>query len=76
MIGVLRSASCFITADIQAEIGVEHISEGNVPDRGVCSGGRTGLVTAVGDMVAEVEVKAQDGCRQRGNRQPNPVVKR
>lgn len=49
--GVLRSASCLRTADIHADIGVEQISEGNEAVRGVCSGGRTGLVMAVGDMV-------------------------
>lgn len=47
------SASCLITAERQAEMGVEHISEGKEADRGVWRGGRTGLVTAVGDILAE-----------------------
>lgn len=76
MIGVLNSASCLITADIHADIGVEQISEGKVADRGVCSGGRTGFVTAVGDILIEVGRNVQDGCRQRVNRQPDPEVKR
>lgn len=33
--GVRRSASCLITADMQADIGVEHISEGKEAVRGV-----------------------------------------
>lgn len=49
------SDSCLRTADIQAaEIGVEHISEGKDAVRGVNSGGRTGFVTAVGDILAAV----------------------
>lgn len=51
MIGVRKSASCFITAERHAEIGVEHISDGKDADRGVCKGGRVGLVTAVGDIL-------------------------
>lgn len=67
MIGVLRSASCFMTADMHADIGVEHISEGKEAVRGVWSGGRTGLVMAVGDMSSE----RWYGCRQRVSRQPS-----
>lgn len=51
VIGVRKSASCFITADTQADIGVEHISDGNDAEHGVCRGGSTGLVTAVGDIL-------------------------
>lgn len=50
VIGVRKSASCLMTAEMHAEIGVEQISDGNEAVFGVCSGGRTGLVTAVGDM--------------------------
>lgn len=53
VIGVRNSASCLMTADRQAETGVEHISEGKEADRGVWRGGRTGLVTAVGDILTE-----------------------
>lgn len=35
VIGVLNSASCLMTADTQADTGVEHISDGNEADRGV-----------------------------------------
>lgn len=57
VMGVRKSASCLITADMQAEMGVEHISEGNEAVRGVCSGGRTGFVTAVGDMFVDVAIE-------------------
>lgn len=73
--GVRKSASCLMTAETHADIGVEQISDGNEADRGVCSGGSTGLVTAVGDMVpARIILRRQEGCRQRVGRQPNPEM--
>lgn len=35
VIGVRRSASCFMIAEMQADTGVEHISDGNVAVAGV-----------------------------------------
>jgi len=42
-----------MTAERQAEMGVEHISEGKEAERGVWRGGRTGFVTAVRDILTE-----------------------
>lgn len=54
-----------MTADMQAaEIGVEHISDGKDAVRGVSRGGRTGFVTAVGDIVIVV-VENERGRRSR-----------
>lgn len=49
VIGVFRSCSCLMTADMTADIGVDTISEGKDADLGVCKGGRTGLVMAVSE---------------------------